>query len=99
MRMGSDVPKQFMLLGGRPIIMRTIDRFVEALPEIRIVVVLHPDYVEMWRRLCEEHSFTTPCEIALGGAERFDSVKNGLDSVIENREQRTENREQRIEKI
>ena len=78
MRMGSDVPKQFMLLGGRPIIMRTIDRFVEALPEIRIVVVLHPDYVEMWRKLCEEHSFTTPCEIALGGAERFDSVKNGL---------------------
>ena len=94
LRMGSDVPKQFMLLGGRPIIMRTIDRFVEALPEIRIVVVLHPDYVEMWHRLCEEHHFATPCHIALGGTERFHSVKNGLDIVIENREQRTENREE-----
>lgn len=79
--MGSDVPKQFMLLGGRPIIMRTIDRFVEALPDLRITLVLHPDSVEMWKQLCKEHDFRVDCQIALGGAERYHSVKNGLAAI------------------
>ena len=79
--MGSDVPKQFMLLGGRPIIMRTIDRFVEALPDLRIILVLHPDNVEMWKQLCKEHDFRVDCQIALGGAERYHSVKNGLAAI------------------
>lgn len=79
--MGGDVPKQFMLLGGRPIVMRTIDRFVEALPDLRIFLVLHPDNVEMWKRLCKEHDFRVDCQIALGGAERYHSVKNGLAAI------------------
>ena len=79
--MGGDVPKQFMLLGGRPIVMRTIDRFVEALPDVHIVIVLHPDYVEMWEQLCKEHDFRVDCQIALGGAERYHSVKNGLAAI------------------
>lgn len=79
--MGSDVPKQFMLLGGRPIIMRTIDRFVEALPDLRITLVLHPDSVEMWKQLCKEHDFRVDCQIALGGTERYHSVKNGLAAI------------------
>ena len=81
LRMGGEVPKQFMLLGGRPIVMRTIDRFVEAMPELRIVLVLHPDYVEMWRRLCSEHDFRTDCTIVEGGSERYHSVKNGLAAI------------------
>lgn len=81
LRMGSAVPKQFMLLGGRPIIMRTIDRFVEALPDIRIVVVLHPDYLDKWQQLCNEHGFHMDGRVALGGTERFHSVKNGLAAI------------------
>ena len=79
--MGSDMPKQFMLLGGEPVIMRTIRRFVEAMPGLGIVVVLHPDYVDMWHRLCEEHGFDISVRIVRGGEERFYSVKNGLDAI------------------
>lgn len=81
LRMGSDLPKQFMLLGGQPVIMRTIRRFVEAMPGLGIVVVLHPDYVDMWYRLCEEHGFDISVRIVRGGEERFHSVKNGLDAI------------------
>lgn len=76
--MGSEVPKQFMLLGGRPVIMRTIDRFMQALPDLHVVVVLNPDYVELWHRLCEEHTFDIPVQTVHGGKERFHSVRNGL---------------------
>jgi len=79
--MGGPLPKQFMLLKGKPVIMRTIERFQEALPDINIVLVLNPDYVELWEQLCKEHNFTVPCQIALGGKERFHSVKNGLDLI------------------
>ena len=81
LRMGSDLPKQFMPLAGEPVIMRTIRRFVEAMPGIGIVVVLHPDYVDMWHRLCEEHGFDISVRIVRGGEERFYSVKNGLDAI------------------
>ena len=81
LRRGSDLPKQFMLLAGEPVIMRTIRRFVEAMPGIGIVVVLHPDYVDMWHRLCEEHGFDISVRIVRGGEERFHSVKNGLDAI------------------
>ena len=81
LRMGGDVPKQFMLLGGEPVIMRTIRRFVEAMPGLGIVLVLHPDYVDMWHRLCEEHGFDISVRIVRGGEERFHSVKNGLDVI------------------
>ena len=81
LRMGSDLPKQFMPLAGEPVIMRTIRRFVEAMPGLGIVVVLHPDYVDMWHRLCEEHGFDISVRIVSGGEERFYSVKNGLDAI------------------
>ena len=81
LRMGSDSPKQFMLLGGRPVIMRTIERFVQAMPDLRIVLVLHPAHVEEWHRLCREYNFSIDCSIATGGKERFHSVKNGLDLI------------------
>lgn len=81
LRMGGPLPKQFMLLNGRPVIMHTIERFVEAIADIQVVLVLNPDYVELWSELCAKYSFTHPCTIALGGKERFHSVKNGLDKI------------------
>lgn len=81
LRMGSDVPKQFMLLGGKPVLMRTIERFLEALPSLHIVLVLPEVHVDYWRSLCEQYDFRVPLTIALGGKERFHSVKNGLAQI------------------
>lgn len=80
-RMGSPVPKQFLAIAGRPIIMLAIDRFVSVYPEIEVIVVLGPGLTDRWKELCLKHNFTTPHSIAIGGAERFDSVKNGINRV------------------
>lgn len=78
LRMGGPLPKQFMCVGGRPILMRTIDRFREALPGVSIVLVLPREQQELWRGLCREHAFDAGCPVADGGATRFHSVLNGL---------------------
>ena len=83
LRVGADIPKQFLLLAKRPMLMRTIDKFYEFDNTIHIVVVLHPDYFALWGELCNEHSFDIECELVVGGDTRFDSVKRGL-AVVSN---------------
>lgn len=78
LRMGGDVPKQFLPVGGRPVLMRTMDRFREALPEARQVLVLPESQQDYWAQLCREYSFRSDYLLASGGATRFHSVKNGL---------------------
>ena len=78
-RMQSDIPKQFLPLGGRPVLMYTLERF-QGLVE-RIVLVLPRDQISQWARLCGEHDFTLPHTLALGGATRFESVRSGLASL------------------
>ena len=78
LRMGGDVPKQFLPLGGKPILMHTIEAFLEALDGIRIVLVLPAAQQDYWRELCLQHSFRSPELIADGGETRFHSVRNGL---------------------
>ncbi|MBO4641698.1 MAG: 2-C-methyl-D-erythritol 4-phosphate cytidylyltransferase [Bacteroidaceae bacterium] len=85
-RMGGDIPKQFLPIGGRPVLMRTIDSFVEAFEEIRIILVLPESQQEYWHRLCEEYDFRTPVEITSGGETRYHSVKNGLSRILEGAE-------------
>lgn len=80
-RMGSATPKQFLLLGGRPILLRTLERFVEAVPDIRIITVLPKDHIEHWKELCIRYSFTVPQRLVAGGITRFHSVKNALSEV------------------
>lgn len=77
-RIGGPVPKQFLELDGKPILMRTIEAF-DGVGEI--IVVLNPDYVEFWRELCAKHSFNLPHTVVDGGAERFHSVKNALETI------------------
>lgn len=84
MRMGAPIPKQFLEVGGKPILMHTLNRFLEFNAAIRIVLVLHADYVAMWRSLCEQHGFTASHEIVLGGSERFFSVQKAVDSINDN---------------
>lgn len=73
-----DRPKQFMDLGGKPVIMRTIERFKEALPALEVILVINKEYIVLWRNLRKEYGFTIPCKTVVGGTERFFSVRNGL---------------------
>ena len=77
-RMQADVPKQFMELCGKPVLMHSISVFSNACKDIRILVVLPALQMEYWQELCSRHGFTMPHLIAEGGATRFHSVKNGL---------------------
>ena len=82
-RMNNNLPKQFLLLKGKPILMHTIDAFYQTLSDISIIVVLHPNYHEYWNELCQKHHFSTPHQLIDGGNTRFESVKNGLSLVKE----------------
>lgn len=77
-RMGSDIPKQFLPVGGKPLLMRTIERFHDYDPALHVIVVLPRDQHDYWRQLCAKHHFTVAHDIADGGASRFQSSKNGL---------------------
>ena len=78
--MQSAVPKQFLILGGMPVVARTINTFAEALPGAEIVVVLPKDDIAMWRNLAARFDVAVHRTVA-GGAERFHSVKCGLDAL------------------
>lgn len=83
LRMGGDLPKQFVSIGSKPILMHTIDLFHRYDKDIRIILVLHESYRELWANLCQEHGFAIEHETVSGGTTRFDSVKNGLKLVTE----------------
>lgn len=78
LRMGGEIPKQFLPVGGKPVLMRTLARFREYSPELRIILVLPEAQQDYWRQLCREYHFTVEHTIANGGETRFHSVKNGL---------------------
>ncbi len=79
-RMHSVVPKQFLILGGMPVVARTINTFAEAMPGAEIVVVLPKGDIEMWRNLAARFDVAVHRTVA-GGKERFDSVKCGLEAL------------------
>ena len=78
-RFGSDMPKQFLPLEGKPVLMRTIERFDQA--GATIVVVLPAEHQEMWMAMCKDSNFAVTHTIATGGNTRFESVKNGIAAI------------------
>lgn len=80
--MHSALPKQFMLLGGIPVVARTINIFAEALPGAEIVVVLPEEHIAMWKNLAARFDVAVHKCVA-GGAERFHSVKAGIEALSE----------------
>ena len=76
--MGGDVPKQFLPIGGRPVLMHTLQRFRDYSEELQIILVLPREQQEYWKELCREYGFTVEHRVADGGATRFHSVQNGL---------------------
>lgn len=77
-RMGSAIPKQFLEINGKAILMHTIEQFYRFDKKIKIVVVLPEQYHTLWQDICKKHNFDVPHTIQNGGSERFFSVKNGL---------------------
>lgn len=83
LRMGSELPKQFLNVGGKPVLMRTIEAFYNFDKSIRIIVALPSSHREHWSKLCKGYGFSVYHEVVEGGETRFHSVKNGLELIGE----------------
>jgi 2-C-methyl-D-erythritol 4-phosphate cytidylyltransferase len=81
LRMGSDIPKQFLPIGGKPVLMRTLERFREYDEDLQIILVLPEAQQDYWHQLCKEYHFGVEYMLANGGQTRFHSVQNGLAKV------------------
>ena len=86
LRMGSDIPKQFLPIGGKPVLMRTIERFRAYAEDLQIILVLPEAQQDYWRQLCEQYHFEVKYLLANGGETRFHSVQNGLALVPDDAE-------------
>lgn len=80
-RMGAKIPKQFLEIGGKVILRRSIEAFIEACPDIRVVTVLSEQYIPYWEKYCMEKNFLCPQVIVKGGITRFHSVRNALEKI------------------
>ena len=78
LRMGGEIPKQFLPIGGRPILMRTLERFRAYSETLQIILVLPKDQHDYWLQLCKEYDFQVDYQMTDGGATRFHSVQCGL---------------------
>lgn len=77
-RMGADKPKQFLEIDGKPILRRTMERFMEFDPEAALIVVLPSAFKEYWKEYCESSGFRCKFTMVSGGITRFHSVQNAL---------------------
>ena len=77
-RMGAEIPKQFIELNGKPILMHTLERMHATDKAMQLILVLPANQLDEWGKLCNKHAFVLPYVTADGGATRFLSVKNGL---------------------
>ena len=81
LRMGSDIPKQFLPIGGKPVLMRTLERFRAYSAQLQIILVLPEAQQVYWHELCQQYHFDVEYTLANGGQTRFHSVQNGLSKV------------------
>ena len=86
LRMGSDIPKQFLPIGGKPVLMRTLERFREYSTYLQIILVLPEAQQAYWQELCGKYDFKVKYQLANGGQTRFHSVQNGLALVPDDAE-------------
>lgn len=86
LRMGADIPKQFLPVGGKPVLMRTLERFREYAADLQIILVLPKAQQGYWRELCQQYHFDVEYTLANGGETRFHSVQNGLALVPDDAE-------------
>ena len=86
LRMGSEIPKQFLPIAGKPVLMHTLERFREYDDALRIILVLPREQQDYWRELCEEHHFSIEHTLVDGGDTRFASSCNGLRTIPDEEE-------------
>ena len=86
LRMGSDIPKQFLPIGGKPVLMRTLERFREYAEDLQIILVLPKAQQDYWHELCQKYDFKIKYWLADGGETRFHSVQNGLAKIPDDAE-------------
>lgn len=79
--MGADVPKQFLLLDGVPILIHTINRFIDSYPDIQLILVLPKDHTKKWEEIHEQYLPQVEVQVAIGGDTRTASVRSGLSYV------------------
>ena len=82
-RMGAEIPKQFLILNDKPVLMHTIESFFNYNKIIKIILVLPEEQRGYWKELCKKFDFKIEHQIVSGGETRFHSVKNGLDIITE----------------
>lgn len=80
-RMLSAVPKQFLLLCGKPVLMHTMQAFHHCESQPQLILVLRAAYHAYWQQLCVDHQFNIQHQLITGGETRFHSVKNGLEAI------------------
>jgi len=80
-RMQGEIPKQFMLLNGKPVILYSLEAFYAYDPLVNIILVIHQDYISYWEQLIKSFRISIPFSVVTGGETRFDSVKNGLKTI------------------
>lgn len=80
-RMNSDLPKQFLPLNGKPIVMHTLERFAHTKTQPQLILVLHPTMFSIWEELCQKHNFKIDHVVVSGGETRFQSVRNGVSYI------------------
>ncbi len=81
-RTGQNIPKQFILIEGKPIIIHTIEKFDKALPNARIFVTMHPDWLSEWEEMRLTHFPRKKIQTVAGGVERYHSIKNALAKIL-----------------
>ena len=86
LRMGGDLPKQFLPLHGKPVLMHTIEAFYKWDAEACLMIVIPQEHESYWKMLCKELNFTVPHRVVYGGETRFHSVCNGLQAIEEGEE-------------
>ncbi len=79
--MGNDIPKQFLPVAGKPILMHTIERFHEYDENLKVILVLPESQQAYWKELCETYHFGISHTVVNGGDTRFQSSKNGLAAI------------------
>ena len=80
-RMGNEIPKQFVEIAGKPVLIHTLENFQAYDPQISIILVLPKEQTDFWKNLCDKYHCNISHTIAEGGRERFFSVKNGLNAI------------------
>ena len=80
-RMGGSTPKQFLELGGIPILQRSVEGFLDACPDAKVIIVLPERNIDTWKELCVKYAASFPQTLVKGGMTRFHSVLNALGKV------------------